>query len=394
MSKEAKNEIDLMLRQLARRKDAARFESDEQHLDADELNSYVANALPAAARARYMEHLVDCASCRKLVAQLSAAEGPVIVQQKGGVPAPSFLKQFLAGLFSPMVMRYAVPALGVLLIMVVGFVVMRREQEEQNVAALRSGDPNGTVVQQASPSAESKVDSVVGDRADQPVGTAGKPSRRQLETPEVARNAEPSDAPVAAKPAQPSEEQPLAKSAPAEPPPAPKVASTEAEGPEARADRDKKAFDSVSREKLGEATVRQREEQNKAPQPQTAAAAAPGSAANRSFGVVDNANRVASPTTKRARVETSDKAAKDDDAVKEKNEDAAETRSVAGRRFRKSGNVWIDTAYDSSRQTFNMTRGSEPYRTLIGDEPEIRKIAEQLDGEFIVVWKGRAYRIR
>jgi hypothetical protein len=98
---------------------------------------------------------------------------------------------------------------------------------------------------------------------------------------------------------------------------------------------------------------------------------------------------------KQARDEADDKTApKDSDAVKEKNEAAAETRSVAGRRFRKSGNVWIDTAYHSSQQTFRVTRGSEQYRTLVGDEPEIRKIAEELDGEFIVVWKGRAYRIR
>ena len=42
----------------------------------------------------------------------------------------------------------------------------------------------------------------------------------------------------------------------------------------------------------------------------------------------------------------------------------------------------------------NLTRGSERYRALIADEPEIKQIADQLDGEFIVVWKGRAYRIR
>jgi hypothetical protein len=41
-----------------------------------------------------------------------------------------------------------------------------------------------------------------------------------------------------------------------------------------------------------------------------------------------------------------------------------------------------------------MARGSEQFRALVADEPEIKKIAEQLDGEVIVVWKGRAYRIR
>jgi hypothetical protein len=72
----------------------------------------------------------------------------------------------------------------------------------------------------------------------------------------------------------------------------------------------------------------------------------------------------------------------------------AETRSVGGRHFRKSRGIWIDTAYDSSRTTVNVTRGSEQYRALVADEPGIKTIADQLDGEIIVVWKSRAYRIR
>jgi hypothetical protein len=75
-----------------------------------------------------------------------------------------------------------------------------------------------------------------------------------------------------------------------------------------------------------------------------------------------------------------------------RNED--EVRSVAGRRFRKQGSVWVDSAYDSSRPIVNVSRGSEQYRALVADEPGIRTIAEQLDGEVIVVWKGRVYKIR
>ena len=61
---------------------------------------------------------------------------------------------------------------------------------------------------------------------------------------------------------------------------------------------------------------------------------------------------------------------------------------------RKQGGIWIDTAYDSSKETMTLTRGSENYRALVADEPAIRTIADQLDGEIIVVWKGRTYRIR
>jgi hypothetical protein len=77
----------------------------------------------------------------------------------------------------------------------------------------------------------------------------------------------------------------------------------------------------------------------------------------------------------------------------ESKKEPAETRSVAGRTFRKERGLWIDTAYNSGNTT-NLTRGSEQFRALVADEPAIKTIADQLDGEIIVVWKGRAYRIR
>jgi hypothetical protein len=67
---------------------------------------------------------------------------------------------------------------------------------------------------------------------------------------------------------------------------------------------------------------------------------------------------------------------------------------VMGRRFRWDGDAWVDTAYESSRATTRVVRGSDQFRALVADEPGIRTIAEQLDGVVIVVWKGRAYRIQ
>jgi hypothetical protein len=70
-----------------------------------------------------------------------------------------------------------------------------------------------------------------------------------------------------------------------------------------------------------------------------------------------------------------------------------EVRSVGGHRFERRGDVWVDVLYES-QPTIHVSRGSEQYRALIGDEPGIRTIAEQLSGDLIVVWKSRAYRIR
>ncbi len=75
-------------------------------------------------------------------------------------------------------------------------------------------------------------------------------------------------------------------------------------------------------------------------------------------------------------------------------DDSVNTRTVAGRRFRKQSGVWVDTAYDSSKDAVTLSRGSEQYRALVADEPAIKTIVDQLDGEIIVVWKGHTYRIR
>src|SRR6478672_3701545 len=130
MGPETNNEIDLLLRRMARGNGAARngVQHDDRHLDADELSSYAQNALPAAARARYTEHLAECATCRKLITELSLSLGSAaITAPVETAPAASGWKKFFASLFSPPVLRYAVPALGVIVVMVVGFIVLRRQ---------------------------------------------------------------------------------------------------------------------------------------------------------------------------------------------------------------------------------------------------------------------------
>jgi hypothetical protein len=390
MKQERNNEIDLLLRRLGRRDGAPLSEVDGQHLDADELNSYVANALPQAARARYTEHLADCGSCRKLVAQLSASEGAITAPQTVAVSEPSGWKKFLAGLFSPMVLRYAVPALGVIVIMVVGFVVLRRERASDFVAEIRQQEAKSPAAEPALVQAPSA--GVVADNSS-PSKTAS-PQINAQRTEEVAtkatsaadkNDAQPTPQPQAAKPEAPAvgQQQPVAT----EPPPAPKVATTDAEA-QSREESEKKRPAKLADQTAagGDATKQRTEEAAKEEQRKLNAisAAAPSTGSRAKVSELRRAQRTdtAGSGTYSAAEDTKEK-----DAV-------AETRSVAGRRFRKRGGIWIDTAYDSSRATTNLARGSEQYRALVADEPPIRTIADQLDGEIIVVWKGRAYRIR
>ena len=406
MRPESNNEIDLLLRQLSRRNGAPVSENEEQHLDADELNSYVANALPPAARARYTEHLADCTSCRKLVAQLSAAQGPASVSQSGSVVAPSGLKSFLASLFSPMVLRYAVPALGLVVIAVVGIVVFRQNERQGSIAGLTEAQQRKEAVNQPQP-AESASPQAYYDN-----NTVAKNNTSRAEkeaTPSAAGDVAPAtkEAPAVAKGAVDETGTAAAEPPPAAPKAAQKVdaeddedslklkkdaAEKQAAAREANKERDianknepAKAETStvtvtqdttarkdiaVRSAKSADADVTRGSALKRAPAPAGGTASATGQADSRSR---EQSNEQSKPTGTFAN---------------------AETRSVAGRRFRKTGSVWTDTGYDSSSAVTVVKRGSEQYRALIADEPSIREIADALDGEVIVVWKGRTYRIR
>ena len=109
-------------------------------------------------------------------------------------------------------------------------------------------------------------------------------------------------------------------------------------------------------------------------------------------------DRVSAARRARGPAKTELKRSESEEAKARREEDReqqqGETRTVGGRRFRREGNVWIDTAYRSSQATVVVRRDSEQYRALVADEPEIGRISRALGGEAVIVWKGRAYRVK
>ena len=71
-----------------------------------------------------------------------------------------------------------------------------------------------------------------------------------------------------------------------------------------------------------------------------------------------------------------------------------ETRTVGGREFHRQKGAWVDTAYRAGQATTVVRRDSEQWRALAADEPDLRRIADALGGEVVIVWRGRAYRIK
>jgi hypothetical protein len=382
MKQETNNEIDLLLRRLGRRTDAE-LQSDENHLDADELSSYAENALPSAARARYTEHIADCSRCRELVVQLSSSVGLINAEEAVRVGEPSGLKKFLASLFSPMVLRYAAPALGVLVVMIIGFVVMRRDRMAESVVQVRAPEQKTGAL----PKTEETSAGFVGELADKTQGSPTPAAEGRIANKQSPQDqpAPPPNAPPAvtvtteAKPAEPAstpERQPVAN----EPPPAAKLGASSDAAKTVEVQAKKETIDnrSVAQQEREKNAELAKGESRRAEETGAAPASRPAKAKDDSFSSLSSAR--ARPKLKRDGVD--------------KDENEADTRSVAGRHFRKQRGIWIDTAYETPMNLTTLTRGSEQFRALVADEPAIKSIADQLDGEIIVVWKGLAYRIR
>lgn len=382
MKQETNNEMDLLLRRLGRRPDISVSDAngDVEHLDADELNAYAENVAPAAARARYTEHLAECARCREVVVQLSSAAGVIPVAETLTAAEPSALKKFLATLFSPMVLRYAVPALGLIVVAAIGLVVLKQMKSEDGSIAQNASPQTPTSITKTN---EGEPPSAAFNKYDAAKPLANTPSTSSA-SPETHRGA-PTATPQAG-PGDDASRDSLAKSREQQP-----VTGGEAPPP--------KAADRIDEGKL------QAEKQARKEAPSVQVANEPAPAKTAEVASVENRKAsepaASSPAPAAKKVEelhmaqgavARSRAQRNDEDEKDKSD--AETKIVAGRHFRKQGGIWVDTAYNFSRSATSLTRGSEQYRALIADEPSIKTIADELDGEILVVWKGRPYRIR
>ena len=393
MNEETNNEMDLLLRRLGRRPDksVADANGDIDHLDADELSAYAENVLPAAARARYTAHLAECARCRELVVQLSASAGVVPVAETIKAPEASALRKFLASLFSPLVMRYAVPALGLIIVAAIGLFVLQQKKQEREIAQSREA-PKYTIT--ATPDASAPQESTKEFTAQLQKEPATNQARSSGSPGNQAGAAAAPAAPPAAgvagdissrdELAKKEQQQPVATDAPAVSAPQP-VATPDREQ-QARTESHEEApqgqANSATPAQKPAETAKVKQEDRKDAEVSAARSTKPANIQPGFSGLT------AMPSSA-ARA----KAPKENEA-EDKNKDDSKTTTVAGRHFRKQGDVWVDTAYNFSRTAISVTRGSEQYRALVADEPQIKAIADQLDGEILVVWKGRSYRIR
>jgi len=383
MKQAEQNEIDLLLRSFARRNPEGTSQVTHQvseHLDADELNAFAEGMLPERAQARYSEHLADCVNCRTVVIKLSQAAGVVTPRKEVDEGSVTTFRDKIAANFAQPVMRYALPAIVLASIVGIGCVALRQDGPGEFVAQHQpSGhQPNVNDSNQAVPSeSPAQIETFSTDPSANPPRRGGAP----VEGPKgesANATAGRTDAPVpksrAEAEAQPADASPTFApdlNEPAAPPP-----------PEAYAARDRVTTFSKEGPLKREAQRAQTEEDKL----QTSDADTGNrSAAGKAAASPSNVGGVQGLMTERRGYGVKNK--KDSDVDEQ-------IRTVSGKRFIRKDDAWVDTAYNASTATTNVKRGSEQYRALVADEPSMRNFAEQLGGEVIVVWKGRAYRIR
>jgi len=453
MKAEFDKEIDSLLRESARRGRAASGEPGVRagggalaaaHLDADEQSAYAENALPASARAHYTAHLADCDDCRRNVTRLALAAGmPAQLEPResatGQTVSPNItLRERLGALFAPRAWRYAVPALALLLVGAVSLIVLtRRTEREASIAQRNTSESqrpqatqpeahhapqNDNAATATAPAVESGV---VAPDANTSVPNQNAPLAKE----QVAANSPPGEI------AQPLAGAPLNDAA-APPPPAPSTGSgalarsvsefpTPAPTPAYTVDDLTVTSAQEAKNKSGEPAPElpkleqkpggfdnrqyenQQREQISGPrrneQARNARTADMDDSRNRSDKKDGNLAATAPPppAAKRTRQSEADRG-KDENRPAQDSErsvvgragSATETRTVAGRKFRRQGNAWFDTSYSAGQSYTVVRRNSEQFRALVADEPQLRRIADALGGEVTVVWKGRAYRIR
>ncbi len=441
-------EIDSLLRRRARGTAELRSWGDGAgngltgaHLDADELGAFAEGALPPSARLAAASHLADCDSCCGIVVGLARVAGAgaagVEVKQHAiaatGSNAPTRTpawRALIMSLFAPRVMRFAVPVLALSLVGVVSYVALRSKSGASLEMTRDTGRQNTTT--QSAPSA--------------PAGsTASNANANASGLAEQNANAAPREAPVAgaqpnapgrghggaeaAAPAEADADREAAQpstAAPAPPPPAPVTVTAEGpadlskaapkaapaeEGEVARDDsryrsenKDKSTRASDAEDNVSNDAAVQRRAQSRVGEVQMPDGGARNNqkrsdnnvAGNYGVGNTGTATPPKESEGARAGTVRRDRPARPAEKKAEDNESGrdADTRTAAGHRFRRERGMWVDVNYKSSMRSTGVRRGTEPFRALVAEVPEVGRVAGAIDGEVIVVVGSRAYHIR
>jgi hypothetical protein len=409
--------MDVLMRRYA--KGARRTSVSTDHLGADELNAFAEGALPAATRSRYVSHLADCDDCRTVVSQLAMAAGAGAIAQ---APASeSFEKrswwQSFGALLSMPALRYAASAAVLLAVVGIAFVVWRQNTQQRNSSLVVRNESKDTEAE----AVNSPPSSVVSQPYSQP-STARDTQTTVQPTPGADRNkvgespvieAAPKTARDAIAPPESTiiasdralKAPPRTDATPSYAPPPPKdnykVAAGEREqtqqqlqqqqtnvagnvqhGGPRRNESNEKYKSSDDRGRTLDLAKGRDEDSTRGGTNQ------PTPTENKQERNIQARAGTLNSMPATPAKEISEETRKSDKAGRAQSD---EITSAGGRKFRRVGGIWVDLKFKSSMSLTTVSRASGDFAAL---DSKLRSIAQQLGGEVVVVWKGKAYRIR
>lgn len=382
MQHEFDNTFESLLRRVASRNGDEVLPENAAHLDADSLSAFAENALPDMTRSRFTAHLADCSDCRQILvnfASIQEAEESEIVETKVASAAqPTWSERFVRWFALPN-LGYATAALTVLFVGVFAFVVLQsRQQKPVEIAAQIETE-------------EEKAEKKLRSTRTQPV----QPEPTIESTPEVLPDAanlvDLGNANSAENSNQNADQSPNRGL-----PPSYRVIQGQANGTETARQREPESPRESNRTANTSNSAPGGSANTLAAQPTPAANANPPNGKTAALAApsptnqtnVEEKTRDEAPTqiAGAPAVETQSNRARP--AATNRN---ATARNVGGKTFQNLDGVWRDNAY-SGQTTVMVARGSDEYKKLNGG---LRSIADSFRGEtVIIVWQGKAYRIR
>ncbi|HEX8194872.1 MAG TPA: zf-HC2 domain-containing protein [Pyrinomonadaceae bacterium] len=385
MQHEFDNTFESLLRRVATRNGGEVLPENAAHLDADSISAFAENALPDTTRARFTAHLADCSDCRQILvnfASIQEAEESEIVETQSVSPAqPTWSERFTRWFALPN-LGYAAAALTVLFVGVFAFVAFQSQQQK----------PAEIAVQIETETEEEKAEKKLRSTRTQPV----QPEPTIESTPEVlpdaANLADLGNANSAENSNQNADQSPNRGL-----PPSYRVIQGQAAGTETARQREPESPRESNRPANTSNSASGGSANTLAAQPtptanvnppngKTAAPAAP-SPANQTNVEEKASGEAATQVAGSPALDAQNNQARP--AAPLRNTVAG--RSVGGKTFQNLDGVWRDPAYNG-QTTVMVARGSDEYKKLDGG---LRSIAESFRGEtVIIVWQGKAYRIR
>jgi hypothetical protein len=365
-------EIDSLLRRAAAGESVQTFAA---HADADEISLFAENALTTKARASVASHLADCAKCRKILSQVislnAGTESEKIHAEESGlisvVPAIPWYRK----LFAFPQITFAMGALVLVFAGIMAVLVLQTANDSQNTSVARSEKVSETSKGTSGASSDGETQTVENYSANMSnsasvVNPGAMNSTANMTTANSASNTTGNRA--NANVAMPVRQAEAADNEPTKP------------GKDNNFVVDGQSSSNAAT--LSAPSTTGASPKNDAKRQRDEAAKENAETKNDSLSSrqVQNLPLVTPPMPKAA--------LKKSESVADKNK-AGEARTVEGKTFRNVGNIWFDSAYTTQPQIM-IPRGSDDYKRL---DSRLRRIADNLGGTVVVVWKSKAYRI-